>query len=113
MQVPAENFPFCTIDPNQAVVPVPDARFDRLCALFKPKREIGTTLNIIDIAGLVKGASEGYGLGNEFLNHIQQVDGLFQVVRAFPDKKILHTEGEMDATRDLEIIQQELVAKDL
>ncbi|CAK83097.1 unnamed protein product (macronuclear) [Paramecium tetraurelia] len=110
--VPAENFPFCTIDPNQAVVKVPDPRFDYLCQIFKPKSQVFSTLSIIDIAGLVKGASEGYGLGNEFLAHIQAVDGLYQVVRAFEKEKIVHTEGTMDPIRDLQIISEELMAKD-
>ena len=102
--VPAENFPFCTIDPNHAIVKVPDPRFDYLVNIFKPKSVKPSVLSITDIAGLVRGASEGFGLGNEFLGHIQGVDGLYQVVRAFTNEKILHTEGDMDPIRDLDII---------
>jgi ribosome-binding ATPase YchF (GTP1/OBG family) len=75
--VPAENFPFCTIDPNHAVIKIKDERFEYLCKIFSPKKETGPTLHITDIAGLVQGAAEGMGLGNEFLSHIQQVDGIY------------------------------------
>ncbi|EGR31062.1 hypothetical protein IMG5_118400 [Ichthyophthirius multifiliis] len=111
--VPSDNFPFCTIDPNTAIVKVPDQRFQYLADIFKPQSQIPSTLQITDIAGLVKGASEGHGLGNEFLSHIQEIDGIYQVVRAFEGENILHTEGNMDPLRDLEIISQELIAKDL
>lgn len=113
LNVPAENFPFCTIDPNLAIVPIPDPRFENLCKLYHPNKRSPSTLSIIDIAGLVKGASEGHGLGNEFLSHIQSVDGIYHIIRGFPDEKILHTEGEMDAFRDLTIIIDELIAKDM
>lgn len=79
--VPAENFPFCTIDPNLALVQIPDKRFEKLVEMFKPENKLPATLSIIDIAGLVKGASEGHGLGNEFLSHIQSVDGIYHVIR--------------------------------
>jgi len=113
LNVAAENFPFCTIDPNIAKVSVPDPRFDKLCDIFKPKSQVPAVLNIIDIAGLVPGAHEGAGLGNAFLSHIQGVDGIFHVVRAFESEEISHTEGDVNPIRDLEIISNELVQKDL
>lgn len=113
LNVPAENFPFCTIDPNVAKVSVPDARFDKLCEMWKPKSQVPAVLNVIDIAGLVPGAHEGQGLGNAFLSHIQGVDGIFQVVRAFEDEEITHTEGDVNPVRDLDIISIELCKKDL
>jgi len=113
LNVAAENFPFCTIDPNIAKVSVPDPRFDKLCEMFKPKSQVPAVLNIIDIAGLVPGAHEGAGLGNAFLSHIQSVDGIFHVVRAFESEEITHTEGDVNPIRDLEIISNELVQKDL
>lgn len=112
MNVPAENYPFCTIEPSVAKVAVPDARFDRLCQMYKPKSEIAATLTITDIAGLVKGASEGEGLGNEFLANIQGVDGIYQMIRGFEDEEISHVEGDVNPIRDLEIISTELIAKD-
>src|SRR5438105_1644419 len=93
LSVLAANYPFCTIEPNIAKVNVPDPRFDNLCKLWKPKGGVPASLTIIDIAGLVKGASEGEGLGNAFLSHIQGVDGLFQVVRVFEDEEVTHVEG--------------------
>lgn len=113
LNVPAENFPFCTINPNLSIVPIPDPRFDKLCKIFKPNKKSPATLSIIDIAGLVKGASEGHGLGNEFLANIQSVDGIFHIIRGFDYENIVHTEGVMDPLRDLKIIIEELVAKDL
>ena len=113
LNVAAENFPFCTIDPNIAKVSVPDPRFDKLCEIFKPKSQVAAVLNIIDIAGLVPGAHEGAGLGNAFLSHIQSVDGIFHVVRAFESEEITHTEGDVNPIRDLEIISNELIQKDL
>jgi len=113
LNVPAENFPFCTIDPNVAKVSVPDARFDKLCEMWKPKSQVPAVLNVIDIAGLVPGAHEGQGLGNAFLSHIQGVDGIFQVVRAFEDDELTHTEGDVNPVRDLDIISTELCKKDL
>lgn len=103
LNVPASNFPFCTVDPNLARVPVPDLRFTRLCQIYKPKAELPATLEIVDIAGLVKGASEGKGLGNSFLANIDQVDGIFHCVRAFDDNDIIHTEETVDPLRDLEV----------
>jgi len=113
MHVPAENFPFCTIDPNIAQVSISDPRFDKLVEIHKPKSQVPACLKIVDIAGLVPGASEGAGLGNAFLSHIQGVDGIFHVIRAFEDAEIIHTEGEVDPIRDLEIISSELAKKDL
>lgn len=113
LQVPAENYPFCTIDPSNAVVPVPDHRFDFLAKSFKPKSEVPAVLTITDIAGLVKGAAEGKGLGNAFLSNIQAVDAIYHNVRAFKKKNVEHVEGSVDPVRDIEIIRNELIAKDL
>jgi obg-like ATPase 1 len=103
---------FCTIEPNKAKVEVPDSRFDKLVDLYKPKSEVPASLTILDIAGLVKGASQNQGMGNAFLSHIQSVDGIFHVVRAFDDEEVQHYEGEVDPIRDLDIIQSELMEKD-
>lgn len=113
LNVPAENYPFCTIEPSTARVPVPDDRFDFLCAMHSPKSEVAAVLGVTDIAGLVKGASEGKGLGNEFLANIQAVDAIYHVCRAFKKKSIEHVEGSVDPVRDLQIITDELIAKDL
>lgn len=112
LQVPAENFPFCTIDPANTQVALPCQKFTHLCEVFKPKKEIPAVLTVTDIAGLVKGASEGKGLGNAFLSHIQAVDAIFHVTRAFVAKDIEHVEGTVDPIRDFEIIRNELIAKD-
>merc|ERR1712241_983652 len=109
----AENFPFCTIDPNESRVPVPDARFDFLCDHHKPASKVPAFLNVTDIAGLVKGASEGQGLGNAFLSHIKACDAIFHLCRTFEDKEITHVEGEVDPIRDLDIINEELRLKDV
>ena len=113
LAVPAENYPFCTIDPNLAKINVPDKRFDKLCEIHNPKSKVLAQISITDIAGLVKGASNGEGLGNAFLSHIYAVDGIYHVVRAFPDDDIIHNEGELDPIRDIEIINGELILKDL
>ena len=113
LQVPAENFPFCTIDPNLAKIFVPDKRFEKLLEMYKPKSEVGATITITDIAGLVKGASQGAGLGNAFLSHIQAVDGIYHVVRGFDSEEIIHEEGDVDPVRDMDIIHGELIAKDI
>lgn len=113
LSVPAENFPFCTIDPNLAKIYVPDQRFERLCEMYRPKSKVPATLTITDIAGLVKGASEGAGLGNAFLSHIAAVDGIYHVVRAFEGTDIIHEEGDVDPMRDMDIIYGELIAKDV
>jgi obg-like ATPase 1 len=112
MNVPAENYPFCTIDPSESRVPVPDERFDFLCDFHKPASRVPAYLTVIDIAGLVRGASQGQGLGNAFLSHIRAVDGIMHVVRIFDDADVTHVEGAVDPIRDLEIIAQELMAKD-
>lgn len=108
-----QNYPFCTIDPNVARVEVPDDRFTELCKIFHPKSEVPATLSITDIAGLVRGACKGEGLGNEFLSHIKAVNGIYQVVRVFDDPDVTHVEGTVDPVRDLEIISEELRQKDL
>nr|WCZ58676.1 Obg-like ATPase 1 [Seculamonas ecuadoriensis] len=111
--IPAENFPFCTIDPNSSRVAVPDARFDWLVEHFKPASVVPAFLNVTDIAGLVRGAAEGEGLGNAFLSHIQAVDGIIHLVRGFDDPDVVHVENSVDPIRDLEIIHGELLAKDI
>lgn len=109
----AENFPFCTIDPNEARVPVPDERWDWLVKHHKPASKVPAFLNVTDIAGLVKGASEGQGLGNAFLSHIKACDAMFHLCRTFEDAEITHVEGEVDPIRDLDIINEELRLKDV
>ncbi|KAJ3416045.1 hypothetical protein HDV05_003404 [Chytridiales sp. JEL 0842] len=109
----AENFPFCTIDPNHASCQVPDERYSYLCDLWAPPSTQPAYLQVTDIAGLIRGASEGAGLGNAFLSHIQAVDGIFHVVRAFDDDSIIHVDDTIDCLRDVETIQQELCKKDL
>ncbi|KAK7507440.1 hypothetical protein BaRGS_00001375 [Batillaria attramentaria] len=109
----AENFPFCTIDPNESRVPVPDKRWEYLVEYYQPVSKVPAFLNVVDIAGLVKGAHEGKGLGNAFLSHVSACDAMFHVVRAFSDEEIVHVEGEVDPPRDLEIIHDELRFKDL
>lgn len=109
----AENFPFCTIEPNESRCPVPDERYDYLCNLWKPPSMYPAFLHVTDIAGLVRGASEGAGLGNDFLSHIQAVDGIFHVVRAFDSDEVIHVDDSVDPIRDLETINHELCAKDL
>ena len=113
MSVPAENYPFCTIDPTVAKINVPDKRFDHLCEVYKPKSKVLAQIAITDIAGLVKGASNGEGLGNAFLSHISAVDGIYHVVRAFPDEDVMHNDGDIDPIRDIETINGELALKDL
>lgn len=113
LQAAAENFPFCTIDPNEGRVPVPDPRFDFLCEKYKPASKVPAFLNVVDIAGLVKGANEGHGLGNAFLSHIKACDGIFHMIRIFDDEEIVHVEGAVDPIRDIEIINEELRLKDL
>lgn len=109
----AANYPFCTIEPNVGVVDVPDERLPHLVQMYKTKRCIPTAMRFVDIAGLVKGASKGEGLGNKFLAHIRQVDAVAQVVRCFVDENITHVEGELDPLRDIEIINTELCLADL
>lgn len=109
----ASNYPFCTIDPNVGIVPVPDERLDRLAQMYQPDKVTPTTLQFVDIAGLVKGASEGEGLGNQFLGHIREVDAVLHVVRCFDDPNIIHVSGSVDPVRDIEVIDTELCLKDL
>ncbi|GAA5815165.1 hypothetical protein MFLAVUS_008671 [Mucor flavus] len=109
----AENYPFCTIDPEESRVAVPDERFDWLVTHTKPNKVIPAFLTVIDIAGLVKGAASGAGLGNAFLSHIKAVDAIFHVVRAFDEADVIHVEGELDPIRDMEIIREELRLKDI
>lgn len=113
LQAAAENFPFCTIDPNEGRVPVPDNRFEYLCEKYKPASKQPAYLNVVDIAGLVKGANEGQGLGNAFLSHIKACDGIYHMIRVFDNEEIVHVEGGVDPIRDIEIINEELRLKDL
>src|ERR1041385_7138524 len=109
----AENYPFCTIEPNLGVVTVPDARLEQLAKVTKAPMQIPTTIEFVDIAGLVKGASQGEGLGNKFLSHIREVDAIVHVVRCFEDADIHHVTGSIDPVRDIETINTELVLADL
>src|SRR4051794_12225663 len=109
----AANYPFCTIEPNVGVVAVPDDRLDQLTALIKPLKKIPTSLEFVDIAGLVRGASKGEGLGNQFLANIRQVDAVLHVLRCFEDENITHEEGGVDPVRDRDIVDTELCLKDL
>lgn len=113
MNVPADNYAFCTVEPHQAKLAVPDERFEKLCEMYKPKKRAAASLNIWDIAGLIQGAHEGAGLGNNFLSNIQSVDGIYHVVRAFENMEIMHVENTIDPCRDMEIISNELIMKDL
>ncbi len=106
--VPAENYPFCTIDPSVGIVPVPDERLDKLAEMSKSKKVIPAVVEFVDIAGLVKGASEGEGLGNKFLSHIREVDAIIEVVRIFEDPDIIHVAGQVDPLFDIEVINMEL-----
>ncbi len=109
----AENYPFATINPNTGIVEVKDSRFDRLCELFKPKSKVRATFEFTDIAGLVKGASRGEGLGNKFLGNIRNCDAIVHVVRCFEDSNIIHVEGNVDPIRDIETINLELIMADV
>src|SRR5690606_13053336 len=109
----AANYPFCTIEPNVGVVPVPDPRLDRLTELVKPLKKVPTSLEFVDIAGLVRGASKGEGLGNQFLANIRQVDAVLHVLRCFEDDNVTHVEGGVDPVRDREVIDTEPCLKDL
>jgi ribosome-binding ATPase len=107
------NYPFCTIEPNVGVVPVPDPRLDALVALYHPKSVVAATVNFVDIAGLVRGASQGEGLGNQFLANIRETDAIAHVVRCFEDPNIVHVEGRIDPVSDIQVIDTELCLKDL
>lgn len=109
----AANYPFCTIEPNTGIVTVPDPRLDRLSALSKSKKTVPAIIEMVDIAGLVRGASQGEGLGNQFLSHIREVDAIVQVVRCFSDENIHHVAGAIDPLSDIEVITTELVLADL
>ncbi|MFC1467334.1 redox-regulated ATPase YchF [Verrucomicrobiota bacterium] len=106
------NYPFCTIEPNKAVVPVPDKRVDTLDKMITAQRSVYATVDFVDIAGLVKGASQGEGLGNKFLTNIRETDAILQVVRCFDDENVVHVDGSIDPTRDIEVIEAELIMAD-
>src|ERR1700726_2923816 len=112
-KAPAENYPFCTIDPNVGIVTVPDRRLEKLAALSNSKKVTPTAIQFVDIAGLVKGASAGEGLGNQFLSHIREVDAIIQVGRCFVDPDVHHVNATIDPIRDIEVINTELVLADL
>jgi GTP-binding protein YchF len=112
-QIAAENYPFCTIDPNVGVVPVPDPRLEKLAAIVNPEKILPTTVEFVDIAGLVAGASKGEGLGNKFLAHIREVDAIAHVVRCFENDDIIHVAGKIDPAGDIEVINTELALADL
>ena len=112
-KIPSENYPFCTIEPNVAIVGVPDERLNVLGEMYKTQKITPAILEVVDIAGLVKGASKGEGLGNKFLSHIREVDAIIHVVRAFENSKIIHVEGSIDPIRDVEEINLELILSDL
>lgn len=107
------NYPFCTIDPNKGIVPVPDPRLQKIIDLVEPESEVPTTMEFVDIAGLVKGASKGEGLGNQFLGHIKSVDAIAHVVRCFDDSDVVHVHGDVDPLRDIDVIHTELTLADM
>lgn len=107
------NYPFCTIEPNVGIVAVPDERLDKLAQIHKSEKNVPTAIEFVDIAGLVKGASKGEGLGNKFLSHIREVDAIIHVVRCFEDSNIIHVDGSVGPTRDVETIEMELVLADM
>ncbi len=111
--IQAENYPFCTIDPNVGIVPVPDQRLDSLAEIVQPQKILNTTMEFVDIAGLVEGASKGEGLGNKFLANIRETDAICMVVRCFDDDNVVHVSGSVDPLRDIEIINTELALADL
>jgi hypothetical protein len=111
--IPAENYPFCTIEPNVGVVEVPDPRMDALAAIVKPERMVNAIVEFVDIAGLVAGASQGEGLGNQFLSHIRETDAIVNVVRCFEDDNVIHVSGKVSPLDDIEVIQTELALADL
>jgi GTP-binding protein YchF len=108
----AANYPFCTIEPNEGIVPVPDDRLARISKYITPKKLVPTTLKLVDIAGIVKGASEGQGLGNKFLSHIREVDAILQVCRCFEDPDVVHVAGKVDPVSDIETVEIELMLAD-
>ncbi len=106
------NYPFCTIDPNFGMVPIPDPRLDKITEIFKPKKTTPNVLEVVDIAGLIKGASQGEGLGNKFLSHIREVQAILHIVRCFEDPNVVHVSGSVDPIRDIEVINTELAIAD-
>ena len=112
-QVPAANYPFCTIEPNVGIVAVPDPRLEKIAAIVKPERILPTTVEFVDIAGIVKGASQGEGLGNKFLSHIRETDAIVHVVRCFEDDNVTHVAGKISPASDIEVINTELALADL
>lgn len=111
--IPAENYPFCTIDPNVGIVSVPDPRLKTLTKIYKPEKTTPAVMEFVDIAGLVRGASKGEGLGNQFLGHIREVTAIIHVVRCFEDENVTHVDGHIDPIRDVETIESELIIRDL
>lgn len=111
-QAQSANYPFCTIEPNEGIVPVPDDRLERISRYIVPKRLVPTALKLVDIAGIVKGASEGQGLGNKFLTHIREVDAILQVCRCFDDPDVIHVAGKVDPLSDIETVEIELMLAD-
>src|SRR5688572_21727052 len=111
--IPAENYPFCTIEPNTGVVAVPDPRLLELSRIYSTRSVVPTTIEFVDIAGLVRGAAQGEGLGNQFLGHIRTVDAIAHVVRCFEDENVTHVDETIDPVRDIETIETELILKDL
>src|SRR3954447_25495982 len=107
------NYPFCTIEPNEGIVSVPDDRLATISKYIVPKKLVPTALRLVDIAGIVKGASEGEGLGNKFLSHIREVDAILQVVRCFEDENVVHVSGAVNPLQDIEIIEIELMLADI
>jgi ribosome-binding ATPase len=111
-QAQSANYPFCTIEPNEGIVPVPDGRLERICKFIPPQKVIPAALKLVDIAGIVKGASEGQGLGNKFLTHIREVDAILQVCRCFDDPDVIHVAGKVDPVSDIETVEIELLLAD-
>jgi GTP-binding protein YchF len=111
--VAASNYPFCTIEPNVGIVPVPDPRLNKLADIVKPERIVPTTVEFVDIAGIVKGAAEGEGLGNKFLSHIRETDAIVHVVRCFEDTNVVHVAGKVSPSNDIDVINTELALADL
>ena len=107
------NYPFCTIEPNVGVVPVPDERLDVLAKMYNPQKITHAVIEFVDIAGLVKGASKGEGLGNKFLSHIRETDAICEVVRCFEDSNVVHVDGNVNPVRDIETINLELIFADI
>src|SRR6478736_3470349 len=112
-QAQSANYPFCTIEPNEGIVPVPDDRLARISRYIVPQKLVPTALRLVDIAGIVKGASEGQGLGNKFLSHIREVDAILQVVRCFEDPDVVHVSGVVNPVSDIETIEIELMLADI